>query len=182
VRFCRRCADELPTLCPPQATGHRVTRAPPSSLSEAVLKPHLQLSPLRRPPQSKPKMSTFFRRGRLNIDRTSLATPDPPATPLSSARVPHSSTSHQPVPLTTGSSPSLLFPIVDPHCHGQSVPMRLRPPAALNRKPVGLGLVPDPFPTGRRPSAGRILPGITGAKEGENPLFLVAVGRRALWT
>jgi hypothetical protein len=114
-------------------------------------------------------MSAFFRRGRLNIDRTSLATPDPPATPLSSARVPHSSTSHQPAPLTTGSSPSLSFPIVDPHCHGQSVPVRLRPPVALNRKPVGLGLVPDPFPTGRRPSAGRILPGITGAKEGEIP-------------
>jgi hypothetical protein len=77
------CAFAAATLmsfqhCAPQATGHLVTRAPPSSLSEVVLKPHLQLSPLRRPPQSKPKMSTFFRRGRLNIDRTSLATPDPP--------------------------------------------------------------------------------------------------------
>jgi hypothetical protein len=32
----------------PQATGHRIARAPPYSLSEAALKPQLQVSPKRR--------------------------------------------------------------------------------------------------------------------------------------
>jgi hypothetical protein len=36
-------------VAPPQATGHRVAPAPPSSLSEAILKPPLQASPKRRP-------------------------------------------------------------------------------------------------------------------------------------
>jgi hypothetical protein len=36
-------------IAPPQATDHRVARAPPSSLSEAILKPQLQASPKQSP-------------------------------------------------------------------------------------------------------------------------------------
>jgi hypothetical protein len=78
---CQRCSPPPP----PQAAGHCVTRTPPPSLSEAILKPQLQLSSLRRPPQSKPKPPAFFHHGSLDVDCTSSTTPDPAATPLSSA-------------------------------------------------------------------------------------------------
>jgi hypothetical protein len=174
--LCRRAAN----IVSPQATGQCVTRAPPSSLREAVLKPQLQLSSLRRPPQSKPKPPAFFRSGRIDVDHTSSATPDPVATPLSSARVPYSSTSHQSVPTTIGSSPSSFFPIAGPRRCGQSIPVRLRPPTASNQKPLCLGLVLDPFPTDRRPPAGRILPGTAGAEEGEKSPVLGCRGPKGL--
>jgi hypothetical protein len=98
----------------------------------------------------------------------------------SSVRVPHSSTSHQLAPSTTGSSPSSSFPITDPCHRGQSVPVRHRPPAAPNRKPLGLGLVPDPFPTSRRPPASRILSGPASAKEGEKSHVLGCCGPKGL--
>jgi hypothetical protein len=41
--------DEKSSLLLPKATDHRIARAPPSSLSEATLKPQLQVSPKRRP-------------------------------------------------------------------------------------------------------------------------------------
>jgi hypothetical protein len=58
--------------------------------------------------------------------------------------------------------------------------VRLRPPAAPNRKPLGLGFVPDPFPTGRRPPAGWILPGIASAEEGEKSPILGCRGPKGL--
>jgi hypothetical protein len=101
---------------------------------------------LRGSTQSKPKPPAFFCHGRLNIDRTSSATPDPAATPLSSAHVPHSSTSHQPAHSTSDSSPSSSFPITDPRRRGQSVLVRLHPSTAPNRKPHWPGLGPRPIP------------------------------------
>jgi hypothetical protein len=43
-------ANEKPSMHLPQATGHRVAHATPSSLSEAILKPQLQVSSKRRSP------------------------------------------------------------------------------------------------------------------------------------
>jgi hypothetical protein len=55
--------------------------------------------------------------------------------------------------------------------------VRFYPPAAPNWNPLGLGSVPDPFPIGRSDFVG-----IAVAEEGEkDPLFLIAVGRKALW-
>jgi hypothetical protein len=75
------------------------------------------------------------------------------------------------------------FPSGQPHTIVDStVPVRFRPPATPNWNPLGLGSIPDPFPTGRRPPAGRILPGIAATGEGENdPLFFIAVIQKALW-
>jgi hypothetical protein len=175
-----RLAANVVPPSPPQAVGHCVTLAPPSSLSEVILKPQLQLSPLRRPPQRKLKLPAFFHHERLDMDRTSSATTDPATTPPSSARVPQSSTSHQSAPSTTGSSPSSSFPIADPRHREQSVLVRLCPPATPNRKPLGLGLVPDPFPIDRRPPAGRILSGIVGVEEGEKSPLLGCRGPKDL--
>jgi hypothetical protein len=80
-----------------------------------------------------------------------------------------------------GRRPSMPFPSDRPHTTMEStITVRFHPHATPNWN--GLGSVPDPFATGRRPPVDRILPGITFTEEGEkDPLFFVAVGRKALW-
>jgi hypothetical protein len=69
---------------------------------------------------------------------------------------------------TTGRSPSVPFPSSRPHTTMEgTVLVRFCPPAAPNWNTLGLGSIPDPFPTGRRPPVGQILSGIAGAEEGE---------------
>jgi hypothetical protein len=58
--------------------------------------------------------------------------------------------------------------------------VRLRPPAAPNQNPLCPGLVPDPFPTDRRPPADQILLGITGAEEGGKSPILGCRGLKGL--
>jgi hypothetical protein len=80
-------------------------------------------------------------------------------------------------------TPPRHFPPTDrPTGKESTVLVRFHPPTAPNWNPLGLGSVPDPFPTGRRSSASQILPGIVGAEEVEkHHLFFVSIGRHALW-
>jgi hypothetical protein len=79
----------------PQATGHHVAHAPPSSLSETVLKPLLQVSPRRRP--SSNPLSTERRHADWPLRRS----PQAAFAATTSARTHRLSTISEPVPSTT---------------------------------------------------------------------------------
>jgi hypothetical protein len=84
--------DEKPSLLLPQAIGHRVAHAPPSSLSEAALKPLLHVSLKRRTPSApidakhrrcQPSIAVLWANHRRRVAHPSFELLTDPANPVS---------------------------------------------------------------------------------------------------
>jgi hypothetical protein len=109
--------DEKSSLLLPQATGHRIAHAPPSSLSETALKPQLHVSPKRKP--SFNPLSIEHHR----MDQPLRPSPEATFTATTSTRTHRRSMTSEPVRSTT-----------PPACRRWFLPARCSPPWSTPRR------------------------------------------------